>query len=87
MAALREELLRVAEFSRREAGCIRMEVFESVNEPFVFAIHSEWTNEAAFDLHATLLHTAQFLSAAEQLLGHPLTGLRLQSIGDGGPGS
>ena len=85
VAAFREELLRVVECSRREVGCIRMDVFESVNEPSVFAIHSEWTNETAFDLHATLPHTLRFLSAAEQLLGHPVTGLRLQFIG-GGPG-
>jgi quinol monooxygenase YgiN len=38
-----------------------MDVFESLRQPSVFAIHSEWIDEAAFDLHATLPHTVQFL--------------------------
>jgi quinol monooxygenase YgiN len=57
-----------------------MDVFESMREPFVFSIHSEWTNEAAFDLHAKLPHTIRFLSAAEQLLEHPISGLRLRQL-------
>ena len=76
----REELLHVVEASRREPGCIRMDVFESIRQPSVFAIHSEWIDEAAFDLHATLPHTVQFLSAAQKLLGRPVEGLRLRRI-------
>ena len=79
-AAFREELLRVAETSRREAGCVRMDVFESVRHPYKFAIHSEWIDEAAFELHASLPHTAWFLSAAEKLVGRPIEGLRLREI-------
>jgi quinol monooxygenase YgiN len=51
----------------------------------VFAVHSEWVDEGAFELHATLLHTRQFLKTAETLLTHPVQGLRLRQIG-GGPG-
>src|SRR5579863_975845 len=75
--AFREELLRVNEPSRAEAGCISILVFESVREPFVFAVYSEWVDEAAFELHAQLPHTVRFLRAAEQLLTHPVQGLRL----------
>ncbi len=56
-AAFREELLRVNKSSRAEAGCLRIEVFESLREPLLFAVHSEWVDEAAFELHATLPHT------------------------------
>ncbi len=81
----REELLRVNRPSRDEAGCLRMDVFESIRAPVEFAIHSEWVDEAAFELHATLPHTARFLAAVEKLLSHPVQGLRLHQIG-GGPG-
>ena len=77
----REELLRVSESSRSETGCVAMHVFESLREPLVFAIHSEWLDEAAFDLHARLPHTMQFLAAAEKLLTHPVEGLRTRPIG------
>ncbi|HML17654.1 MAG TPA: putative quinol monooxygenase [Bryobacteraceae bacterium] len=81
--AFREELLRVLEPSRAEAGCVGIQAFESLSEPFVFAIHSEWVDEAAFDVHARLPHTVRFLKAAEQLLGRPVAGLRSRQIGGG----
>ena len=79
----REQLLRVVEPSRDEIGCLGIHVFESLREPFVFAIHSEWVDEAAFDLHAQLPHTVRFLEAAEELLTHPVQGLRSRQIGGG----
>jgi quinol monooxygenase YgiN len=82
-SAFREELLRVNEPSRAEIGCLRMDVFESLQEPVVFAIHSEWVDEAAFELHATLPHTVQFLAAARGLLARPVQPLRLRKIGGG----
>jgi quinol monooxygenase YgiN len=81
--AFREELLRVNGPSRDEVGCLRIDVFESIREPVEFAIHSEWVDEATFELHATLPHTARFLAAARKLLGHPVQGLRMHPIGGG----
>ena len=82
-AAFRDALLAVNGPSRAEAGCRRIDVFESVREPVTFAVHSEWIDEAAFDLHATLPHTVSFLGLAETLLTHPVKGLRLKQIGGG----
>jgi quinol monooxygenase YgiN len=82
----REELLRIVGPTRDEMGCLAIHVFESPREPQVFAIHSEWADEAAFELHAHLPHTVRFLGAAEQLLTDPVEGLRSRVIG-GGPGA
>lgn len=79
----RKELLRVVEPTRAEIGCLAIRAFESLREPFVFAIHSEWVDEAAFELHAQLPHTIRFLGAAERLLPHPVQGLRSREIGGG----
>ena len=79
----RQELLRVIEASRAEIGCLEIHAFESLREPSVFAIHSEWADEAAFDWHAQLSHTARFLRAAEDLLSHPVQGFRSRQIGGG----
>jgi quinol monooxygenase YgiN len=81
--AFRDELLRVNEPSRAETGCLRIDVFESLREPTVFEIHSEWVDEAAFDYHAQLPHTVQFLKAAEELLTHEVKGWRTRQIGGG----
>ena len=82
-SAFRDELLRVIAPSREEAGCLGIEVFEALREQ-VFAIHSQWLDEAAFELHAQLPHTVRFLKAAEQLLTHPVKGMRLRLIAGGG---
>ncbi len=84
--ALREELLKVNAPSRLESGCISLYVYESLREPKRFEVHSEWVDEAAFELHATLPHTLYFLEAVKSLLPHPVEGWRTHSIG-GGPGA
>jgi quinol monooxygenase YgiN len=83
--SFREELLRVNGPSREEAGCIRLDVFESVREPIEFAIYSEWVDEPAFELHVAMPHTVAFIAAAEKLLTHPIKGFRGRQIG-AGPG-
>lgn len=80
--AFREELLRVMEACRAEAGCVAIQAYESLRQPCEFAIHSEWVDEAAFDFHAQLPHTIQFVQAAEKLLNHPVHGLRTREFGE-----
>jgi quinol monooxygenase YgiN len=86
----REALLRVVEPTRAEAGCVAIHVFESLQEPLVFAIHSEWADVAAFELHTQLPHTVRFLQAADGLLTEAVQGLRTRWIaggaGAGAPG-
>ena len=82
--AFREHVLLVNSPSRQEPGCIRIDVFETVREPVEFAIHSEWVDEAAFELHASLPHTVRFLEPAERLLTHPVQGTRLRQIAGAG---
>jgi quinol monooxygenase YgiN len=81
-AALREELRRVAAPTRAEPGCLGIWIFESVRAPAVFAVHSEWVDEAAFETHSGLPHTVRFVEAVERLQGHPVRGLRLRPLGD-----
>jgi quinol monooxygenase YgiN len=81
--AFREELLRVIEITRTEPDCLGVRAFESIHEPRLFAIYSEWTDEAAFEHHVGLPHTVRFVEAAEKLLTHPIAGLRTREIGGG----
>src|SRR5690348_7863172 len=53
-AEFRQELLRVIDPTRQEDGCVGIEIFESLQEPLTFAIHSAWLDESAFDRHAEL---------------------------------
>jgi quinol monooxygenase YgiN len=76
----REELLRMVEPTKAEIGCVAIQLFESLRQPFTFAIHSEWADEAAFELHSRLPHMVRFLAAAEKLLSHSVKGLRAREI-------
>jgi quinol monooxygenase YgiN len=80
----RGELLRVVEPTRAETGCLGIHVYESLRAPFAFAIHSEWVDESAFELHAQLPHMVRFLGTAERLLTHPVQGWRAREIGGDG---
>jgi quinol monooxygenase YgiN len=82
-AEFREELRRVVEASRAEAGCLAIFAFESLREPPEFAIHSEWVDEASFERHARLPHTRRFLRAAVKLLPCEIAGLRARRIAGG----
>src|SRR5262249_3698048 len=58
--------------SRQEAGCVKIHAYRSIRDPRLFYIHSEWVDEAAFEVHATLPHTVRFLERIESLIDHAL---------------
>jgi len=66
--------------SRAEPGCLGLQVFQSTRDPRLFFIHSRWTDEAVFDLHAELPHTVRFIERVEQLIDHPLDVTRTMAI-------
>jgi quinol monooxygenase YgiN len=65
-------LHKIAGPTRAEAGCRAYQQLRSSRDPGLFHIYSEWTDEAAFDRHAELPHTVEFLREVEPLLRHPL---------------
>ena len=67
--------------TRAEAGCLSINAFRSIRDGRLFFIHSRWTNEAAFELHAILPHTVRFLDRVEPLIDHPLDVNRTELIG------
>lgn len=68
--AVAEALQDVLGPSREEADCLSIHAFRSIRDPGLYYIHSRWTNEAAFDLHATLPHTVRFVERVEPLIDH-----------------
>jgi quinol monooxygenase YgiN len=65
-AALRE----VVPPTRAEAGCLGLNIFRSTRDPQLFYLHSNWVDEAAFDLHASLPHTVKFTETVGSLIDH-----------------
>ena len=49
--ALLEVLQREVAASRASAGCVRFELFQSIEEPYTFLLYEEWQDVAAFDAY------------------------------------
>jgi quinol monooxygenase YgiN len=79
--AVAEALRDVLDPTRKEEGCVSINAFRSVRDPRLFYVHSRWTNEAAFDLHAELPHTVRFVERVEPLIDHPLDVTRAELLG------
>jgi quinol monooxygenase YgiN len=71
-SAVEAALRNVLPPSREESGCLEIHVFRAIRDPRLFYIHSKWTDEAAFELHAKMPHTVRFRESVEPLLDHPL---------------
>ena len=71
-AALAQALDEVLGPTRAEPGCLSIHTFRSIRNPRLFYIHSRWTGEDAFEIHASLPHTVRFLERAEALVDQPL---------------
>ena len=79
--AVEQALAEVVLASREESGCIAIEAFRSTGDPRLFYIHSQWTDEAAFEVHASLAHTVKFLETVSRLIDVPLEVVRTKSLG------
>ena len=64
-------LLAQARSVRQEAGCLAIDIFSSLRDPCLFYLHSRWLDEAAFNRHAELRDTLQFVTRMERLIDHP----------------
>lgn len=66
---------------RAESGCLAITGFRSTRDPRLFYFHSRWIDAAAFDVHAELPNTVQFLERVQPLIDHPLDVTRARPFG------
>ena len=67
--------------ARSEPGCLMIDAYRSTRDPRLFFIHSRWTDEAAFEVHANLANTVEFIARVEPLIDHPLDVTRALRLG------
>jgi len=79
-SAVEKALRDVIAPSSEEPGCLAIGAFRATRDPQLFYIHSRWTDEAAFEIHASLPHTVRFLERVAPLLDHPLDTTRAESL-------
>lgn len=70
--AVMRAIRTVGDASRAESGCIAFDAYASVRDQDEFFIHSQWRDIEAFERHAALAHTREFIAEMEVLLDHDL---------------
>jgi quinol monooxygenase YgiN len=75
-AILREQ----AAGAREEPGCLAIQAYRSIRDPRLFYIHSRWTGEAAFEIHADLPRTVEFVKRMETLIDHAFEATRARPL-------
>lgn len=65
---------------RDEPGCLGIHAFRSTRDPRLFYIHSHWTDEAAFEVHAELPRTVRFVETMQALIDHPFEATRAEQL-------
>lgn len=80
-ASLAAVLGQQIRFVRGEPDCLMIDAYRSTRDPRLFYIHSRWTDEAAFEVHAVLPNTVQFLERVQPLIDHELDVTRARALG------
>jgi quinol monooxygenase YgiN len=75
-AVLQEQTAGVSE----EPGCLAIQAYGSIRDPRLFYIHSRWKDEAAFQIHADLPRTVEFVKRMEALIDHPFDATRARPL-------
>jgi quinol monooxygenase YgiN len=78
--AVAEALREVIGPTREQPRCLAINGVRSLSDPRLFYIHSRWTDEGAFEVHAELPHTVRFLQRVKTLIDHPLDVTRARPI-------
>ena len=65
---------------RKERGCLDIKAYRSIRDPRLFFIHARWTDEAAFEIHAGLPRTMEFVKRMDMLIDHPFEAARVRPL-------
>jgi quinol monooxygenase YgiN len=57
--------------SRKDKGCVRIEVYEQISRVNHHMIVEVWESKQAFDAHLAAAHTIQFRQQLDPMLGSP----------------
>jgi quinol monooxygenase YgiN len=73
----------VAVPTRRESGCLAVQVSQDDQAVGVFHVYSRWAGDSAFQRHLELEHTVGFFAKVRSLLIEPSTTVRLRPLDRG----
>ncbi len=66
--AVKVELTRLVEPSRREPGCLDYRLHQSPSDPAIFVFYERWQSEAHLERHTESAHYLRFREATDNLV-------------------
>ncbi len=60
-------LLELVAPSRSEPGCLRYDIYQSVDDPNAWFVYEDWRSRADFDAHMSTPYVTAFLSQVPEL--------------------
>lgn len=71
---LKEDLLKIAQLTRQEDGCIEFHLYEDPNNSFQFGLYEQWKSKELYQEQFKKSYVVEFLSQAESLIEKPYQG-------------
>ena len=68
VAAVKNELLKLVEPTRHEAGCIEYRLHQDMLDPAVFLFYENWESPAHLERHVTTDHYTAYAAAVQDML-------------------
>lgn len=79
LGAAREAVVDIIPATRREAGCLRFELFEGVQDGCLYLLE-EWRDPAALDDHYAQAYTKAIFQRYQDWLAEPVTVTPLKRV-------
>jgi quinol monooxygenase YgiN len=78
--AVKTELLKLVEPTRRESGCIEYRLHQDNDDPAVFIFYENWESGTCLEQHINAAHFKAYLRAVDALVEektvHKMTGIQ-----------
>jgi len=75
---LKEDLLKIVNLTRQEAGCLQFEIHEGVKNPDMFVLWEHFASQADFDKHLAMSYTKDYFVKGNALSTDVVTLKRLK---------
>jgi quinol monooxygenase YgiN len=78
---MQQDLLGLLVPTRSESGCITFDLLVDANDPAIFVLYENWSDQAALDAHFQHPYVKQVLQAYHETLAEPISVMSLKKIG------
>ncbi len=61
----------VEETNKKDAGCVKYEMYQDLSDPLIITVIEEWESNTALDAHMKAAHFLELIPKVNELCGKP----------------